>query len=95
MTSTIAQQFDTATIDFYSSLAEQNLELAAEVGCVMRTMKEDNVLNQVQKEMVQDCLNKLGKAGFSQLQQHCKPVVNLHGLATVAKVCAVAGTPHD
>ena len=91
----IATQFDTATIDFYSFLAEQNLSLAAQVGCALRAMVDDRVLDEVQQEMVSDCLQKLGKAGVSALHQHCQPVLDLPGLVGMAQVCAVAGPPHD
>ena len=93
--STVSEQFDAATVDFYSSLAEQNLPLAGQVGWVLRTMRQDNVLDQAQCEMVDDCLQKLGRAGITDLSQHCKPVVNLAGIASVARVCVVAGPPHD
>ena len=91
----IANQFDAACVDFYSSLAENDLTLAGQVAWALQTMVNDNVLDGIQCEMVHDCLQKLGRAGVSDLERHSKPVVHLVELANIARVCAVAGAPHD
>ena len=91
----IATQFGSATVDFYSALAEQNLSVAAQVGGALQAMVDDQVLDAAQCEMVHDCLQKLGRAATADLPRHCKPVAQLPELANLASVCAFAGSPHE
>ena len=56
MASLVSEQFQRATVDFYSALGEGELGIAAQVGAAMRAMVCDRVLDSVEDEMARDCL---------------------------------------
>lgn len=71
MTSLVSDQFQQATVDFYSSLGEGEMVVASQVGAAMRAMLDDCVLDSVEAEIAQDCLSKLGKASMDALEREC------------------------
>ena len=97
MSSVVSEQFQQATVDFYSALGEGELGLAAEVGDAMRAMVRDGVLDSVEDEMARDCLAKLGKAGQAAvvLVTNHRQGIDLAAINRAAVACAVAGPPFD
>ena len=97
MASLVSEQFQRATVDFYSALGEGELGIAAQVGAAMRAMVCDRVLDSVEDEMARDCLAKLGKAGQVAVDAAAKyrPGVDLATISHAAVACALAGPPFD